>query len=155
MGANYTFGMLRIELMSWEQARERAAPLRLAVFVDEQGVPREIELDEHDAHCVHALALTPEGEAIGTGRLLPAEPHDGRPVGHIGRMAVRRDWRGCGAGAAILEQLVDAARARGDACIELSAQTHALGFYAAHDFVAYGEVYLEAGIEHQAMRREF
>ena len=145
--------MLRIELLDWNEARERASELRFAVFVAEQGVPREIELDEYDADCLHALAFSDEGTAIGTGRLLPAREEGGRRVSHIGRMAVRRDWRGCGAGAAILERLVEAARARGDSCIELSAQTHALGFYVAHDFEVLGEVYVEAGIEHRAMRR--
>jgi predicted GNAT family N-acyltransferase len=147
--------MFRIELLDWSEARERAAELRFAVFVEEQGVPREIELDALDAACVHALAYPEANDGvIGTGRLLPAEGQGGRRISHIGRMAVRRDWRGCGAGAAILERLVDAARARGDSAIELSAQTHALGFYLAHDFAVFGEVYSEAGIEHQAMRRE-
>jgi predicted GNAT family N-acyltransferase len=62
--------MVRIELMSWEEARAQSSPIRFTVFCEEQGVPREIELDEHDAACVHALAF--EGsKAVGTARLLP------------------------------------------------------------------------------------
>jgi predicted GNAT family N-acyltransferase len=136
--------MPRIELMSWERARELASPIRFEVFVQEQRVPAEIELDEYDALSVHAVAF--EGaRAIGTGRLLPD--------GHIGRMAILKDWRRRGIGAAILEALVDAARRRGDREIALSAQAHAVAFYRAYGFEPVGEVYEEAGIPHQAMVR--
>jgi len=135
--------MLRIELLDWDRAREEAAAIRFAVFVEEQGVPAEIEMDEADALSVHALAYH-GGEAVGTGRLLPDA--------HIGRMAVLKAWRGRGAGGLILARLLDAARARGDAVVRLSAQVHALGFYRAHGFEALGPVYQEAGIAHQAMR---
>lgn len=138
--------MIRIELLSWEAARSRAAPIRFEVFVEEQGVPREIELDEHDPLCLHALALDETGTAVGTGRLLPD--------GHIGRMAVRRTWRGRGIGGAILERLIEAARSRGDAEVALSAQVQAIEFYRAYGFAEEGERYVEAGIEHQAMRRK-
>jgi predicted GNAT family N-acyltransferase len=137
--------VFRIELCDWDKAREEASRIRFAVFVDEQKVPPEIEMDEHDAQCVHALAYARDGRAVGTGRLLPD--------GHIGRMAVAKDWRGRGVGAAILAALVDAARRRGDVEVALSAQTHALGFYRRHGFSPEGEVYEEAGIPHQAMRR--
>jgi len=137
--------MFRIELLSWEAARSRASEIRFEVFVAEQGVPREIELDEHDPLCVHALALDETGFAVGTGRLLPD--------GHIGRMAVRRTWRGHGVGGAILERLIDAARDRGEVEVALSAQVHALDFYRAYGFAEEGKPYVEAGIAHQAMRR--
>jgi predicted GNAT family N-acyltransferase len=137
--------MPRIELLPWSEARAPASRIRFAVFVEEQRVPPEIELDGMDQHCVHALAIAPDGSAIGTGRLLPD--------GHIGRMAVVKQWRGRGVGSAILEALVRAAASRGDARVVLSAQTHALEFYRRHGFVAEGEVYEEAGIPHQAMRR--
>jgi predicted GNAT family N-acyltransferase len=136
--------MLRIELMSWDRARAEASRIRFAVFVEEQRVPAEIELDEQDRACLHALAYL-EGNVVGTGRLLPD--------GHIGRMAVVRSCRGKGVGSAILRALVEAARARGDAAVALSAQTHALEFYRRHGFVEEGEVYEEAGIPHRAMRR--
>jgi len=151
----YTPRMFRIELLSWESARSAAAPIRFTVFVEEQQVPPSIELDAHDATSLHALARNAAGEVIGTGRLLPAEVHAGRRVGHIGRMAVLRGWRGRGAGGAILEALVDAARARGDTEAALSAQAHALAFYRVHEFVAEGEDYVEAGIMHRDMRRVF
>jgi predicted GNAT family N-acyltransferase len=137
--------MLRIALLDWKAAQAEAKRIRFAVFVEEQRVPAEIELDEHDAQCLHALAYAEE-RAIGTGRLLPD--------GHVGRMAVLKSWRGRGAGRAILRALVEAARRRGDRQVRLSAQVHALEFYRAEGFEPEGAVYEEAGIAHQAMRRQ-
>jgi predicted GNAT family N-acyltransferase len=136
--------MLTIELLSWEKARTHASPIRFSVFVEEQGVPREIELDEHDALCLHAVVFE-DGKAIATGRLLPD--------GHIGRMAVLKSWRGRGIGAAVLNELLKAALNRGHREVALSAQVHAVPFYRAHGFAPVGEEYLEAGIPHQAMKR--
>ena len=137
--------MLRIALLSWEDARAHAAPIRFAVFVEEQGVPREIELDEHEPHCVHAVAFQ-DDFPIATGRLLPD--------GHIGRMAVLKQWRGRGVGGLVLGILIERARERGDKAVALSSQVHAMAFYKAHGFVEEGGEYLEAGILHQAMRLE-
>jgi len=136
--------MARIELMDWQSARSFASPIRFEVFVREQRVPAEIELDENDALCVHAIAFDGE-HAVGTGRLLPD--------GHIGRMAVLQKWRGRGIGAAILQALIQAAARRGDREVALSAQVQAVGFYREHGFEPVGEVYQEAGIAHQAMVR--
>ena|SRR5437016_1017290 len=135
--------MLRIELAPWEKAKSQAQRIRVAVFVEEQGVPPELEMDEHDDRCMHALAFVGK-EAVGTGRLLRD--------GHIGRMAVLKPWRGRGVGAALLRALVQAARERGDGEVLLSAQVHALPFYRAHGFAPFGDIYEEAGIPHQAMR---
>ena len=136
--------MPRIELLDWENARDEASRIRTEVFVREQRVPAEIEMDEHDAACLHALAYV-DGRAVGTGRLLPD--------GHIGRMAVLRESRSSGVGSAILLRLIDEARRRGMREVRLSAQTHALGFYEEFGFRPEGKVFLEAGIPHQAMRR--
>lgn len=136
--------MPHIEVLSWEQARAHAAPIRFTVFVDEQGVPPEIELDDLDPRCLHALCFE-EGIPVGTGRLLPD--------GHIGRMAVLKAWRGRGIGGRILEVLVEEARRRGEREVALSAQVRAVAFYRAHGFVEEGGEYLEAGIRHQVMRK--
>ena len=133
-----------IELLSWEQARAHASPIRFTVFCEEQGVPREIELDENDAVSVHAVVFD-EGKPVATGRLLPD--------GHIGRMAVLKDWRNRGLGGLMLERLIEKARERGDKRIVLSAQVHAVPFYRAHGFVPQGSEYMEAGIRHQEMIR--
>lgn len=136
--------MLRIELLSWENARSRASSIRFEVFVKEQGVPAEIEVDEADAQSIHALAFH-DSQVVGTGRLLPD--------GHLGRMAVLKQFRGKGIGSALLVKLVEAAKQRGERTLALSAQVHAVDFYRAHGFQPQGEVYQEAGIPHQDMRR--
>jgi len=135
--------MLNIELLEWPKAQAEAQRIRFIVFVDEQRVPPELEMDEHDAASLHALVFS-DGKAVGTGRLLPD--------GHIGRMAVLKELRGRGAGRALLRALIGAARGRGDRDVVLNSQVHALGFYGAEGFEAEGPVYEEAGIPHQVMR---
>ena len=131
---------------SWAELGAAASAIRHAVFVGEQGVPVELELDDFDAISLHALAY--EGEtALGTGRLLPD--------GHIGRMAVRRTARGAGVGSMLLRSLMQQARLRGDAGVVLHAQLSARGFYERHGFAAEGAVFMDAGIEHIAMRQAF
>ena len=136
-----------IRLGDWATLGQDATAIRFEVFVDEQKVPAEIELDDMDAVCLHAVAYDEAGKAIGTGRLLPD--------GHIGRMAVRQPGRGTGVGGAILTLLMDKARERGDAAVVLNAQTVAAPFYARHGFVQLGEVFEEAGIAHVEMRLVF
>jgi len=132
--------------MTWEQAQPVAGPLRFAIFVGEQNVPAGIELDDLDASCVHAVAFDIDNKPIGTGRLLPD--------GHIGRMAVVKEWRRRGIGAEILETLVAEARKRGHAEVVLSAQLQAAEFYRNFGFVAEGKVFEDAGILHQQMRKK-
>ncbi|HEY8069554.1 MAG TPA: GNAT family N-acetyltransferase [Burkholderiales bacterium] len=138
--------MARVELMTWEQAQPVAGPLRFAIFVGEQNVPAGIELDDMDANCIHAVAFDVDGKAIGTGRLLPD--------GHVGRMAVVKEWRRRGIGAEILTALIEEARERGHAEVVLSAQLQAAEFYREHGFAAEGKVYEDAGILHQKMRKK-
>jgi predicted GNAT family N-acyltransferase len=135
---------IEVRLGAWIDLREEAAPIRYAVFVDEQKVPAEIELDDWDALSLHALALDAQGRVLGTGRLLPD--------GHIGRMAVLQSARGQGVGTALLRALLQAARARGDREVVLSAQTHAMPFYEKAGFIAEGDEYDDAGIPHRQMR---
>lgn len=139
-------GHVSIRLLEWDQAQNDALSLRYAVFVDEQAVPVELERDELDAVSLHAIAVAPDGSPLGTDRLLPD--------GHIGRMAVSRTARGRGIGGAILEALVGQARLAGHLQVVLSAQCHAQTFYASHGFVAQGDIYDDAGIDHILMVRK-
>lgn len=123
--------------------------LRTRVFVDEQGVPPEIEQDDRDAAAVHALSRDAESRLVATGRLLLGK--DGRAS--IGRMATDAAARGSGRGAAVLAELHRQAALRGVTEIELHAQVTARRFYERAGYVAVGEVYQEAGIEHVTMRR--
>ena len=135
-----------IRILSWSEALPLARPVREKVFVDEQKVPRELEWDEWDERCDHAVACDSGGRAIGTARLAP----DGR----LGRMAVLRECRGLGVGAALLEALLGRARERSLSRVTLHAQTHAAGFYRRFGFSERGGEFLEADIPHFEMTIE-
>lgn len=122
--------------------------LRHQVFVVGQDVPDWIERDELDAVADHVVALQ-DGELLATGRLVTRA--DG--TGVIGRMAVAAPARGQGVGAAVLRRLEQQAVERGLTDVELHAQLHARRFYDRAGYAPFGEVYLEAGIEHLSMRK--
>ncbi|MBN1092436.1 GNAT family N-acetyltransferase [Blastococcus sp. TML/M2B] len=128
------------------------AALRTRVFVEEQGVPPEIELDERDATAVHVHARDDAGRVVATGRLLL--PDDGGTTASLGRMAADASARGRGYGAAVLAELHRQAVLGGMTAIELHAQLTARGFYERAGYTAVGDEYLEAGIAHVTMRRE-
>jgi predicted GNAT family N-acyltransferase len=123
------------------------AALRTRVFVEEQGVPPEVERDAADATAVHAVSRDAAGRVVATGRLLE---RDGRAV--LGRMAVDAAARGHGHGAAVLAELHRQALARGLTEVELHAQVSARGFYERAGYTAVGGEYEEAGIVHVTMR---
>ena len=124
--------------------------LRHVVFVEGQGVPPELERDEQDERCDHAVALL-DGVAVGTGRLL-APTAGGTAT--VGRMAVAAGARGRGVGSAVLRRLEQRAAERGWTAVELHAQVHARGFYELAGYTPVGSTYLEAGIEHLTMRKQ-
>ena len=136
-----------IRIGDWTVLNKDAKTIRFEVFVEEQKVPAELEMDHMDAVCLHAVAYDAAGTPIGTGRLLPD--------GHIGRMAVRKGARGTGVGGALLRALMAQAKARGDRQVELSSQTHAAPFYQRHGFTIEGDEFFEAGIAHINMRHKF
>jgi predicted GNAT family N-acyltransferase len=135
----------RVEPADWSSDREALRAIREAVFIREQQVPVEEEWDALDPECRHVLARAADDRPIGTGRLTPHRS--------IGRMAVLADWRGRGVGAALLQALVDQARALQWDRVTLNAQVQAIGFYERFGFRAEGETFMEAGIEHRTMAR--
>jgi predicted GNAT family N-acyltransferase len=135
--------LFTIRIMAWPEALPHARPVRKNVFIEEQKVPREMEWDEWDDQCDHAVAFDVQDNPIGTARLLP----DGR----IGRMAVVKGWRGKGVGAALLRAMLDRARRRSMARAVLHAQVQAAGFYRRFGFSERGGEFLEAGIPHVEM----
>lgn len=135
---------IEIVLGHWHSLAGLAQPIRQKVFVQEQGISPDLEYDALDAVSLHAVARV-KGEPVGTGRLLPNA--------YIGRMAVLAAHRRSGVGARLLNELVHAARQRGDPRVELSAQAYVRRFYEAHGFIAEGEPYYEAGILHVHMTR--
>ncbi|MBV8359192.1 MAG: GNAT family N-acetyltransferase [Deltaproteobacteria bacterium] len=124
---------------------EQAWAIRRTIFIEEQHVPEEIEMDADDAHAFHALALD-GNKPVGCGRMVA---HDGYVK--IGRMAVLRERRGEGIGRKILIFLMDHAKQQGFGRAVLHAQLTAEGFYLKNGYIPEGEVFEEAGIMHRRM----
>ena len=135
----------RVETADYPAQQDLLHGVRHAVFVVEQNVPAELEIDALDPLSDHALALDVGGKAIGAGRLTPDR--------RIGRMAVLADWRGKGVGEALLQALIERARQHGWPEISLHAQLPAREFYARNGFLPEGVRFEEAGLQHQTMRR--
>jgi len=135
-----------VEVADWSHEGQRTAllNLRYTVFVQEQGVPEERERDELDGDCWHVLARDHAGVPIGCGRLTPEHK--------IGRMAVRKEWRGSGVGKGLLRELIGRARTQGWPEVALDAQVSAIGFYEREGFSAHGDVFDDAGLPHRTMR---
>jgi predicted GNAT family N-acyltransferase len=147
-------GAIEVCIVRTPDEMAEALAVRRAVFIEEQAVPETLEIDEHDGDpasvstAIHVL-IRSEGRPVATGRLLL----DGPPGenAHIGRVAVQREARGQGFGREVMRALQAEARARGLPGITLAAQLHAIGFYERLGYTAYGDVFLDAGIEHRWM----
>ncbi len=141
--------MVTVKTGAWSELGEHASAIRTAVFVEEQGIPLDMEWDEADKTAVHAVAYNGLGQPIGTGRLLQHAPGSAK----IGRMAVNRVLRGSSLGRELLNALVAQAEQRGDTEVLLHAQRSAEGFYARLGFAPRGEPFDEVEIPHIEMVR--
>ena len=133
----------KVSLARWPEDTDKLRQVRETVFIQEQKVPAELEWDGIDAECIHALALDQDGSPVGTGRLLRD--------GHIGRMAVLREWRSQGVGSRMMAVLMAEARRLHYPRLVLNAQVSAVPFYARFGFVTRGDEFEEAGIPHLEM----
>ena len=143
---------IEVKLVETEADLEGAINVRMRVFVVEQQIPAEEELDEADATATHAIALC-QGRVIGTGRMLVME-EDEEGTCRIGRMAVDQEWRRHGVGGRILECLEAEARVQGITTCLLHAQEYVKDFYAGHGYREQGEVFLEVDIPHVEMVKD-
>ena len=136
---------VQVRRVASQRELTKAFAIRLRVFVREQRVPAEIELDRDDQRAIHFLA-TSGGRAVGTARIV-MHGHNAK----IGRMAVLKSYRGRGAGAKLLKRAIATARRQHAATIYLHAQVAVIGFYEALGFCCTGSVFNEAGIAHRKM----
>lgn len=136
---------LTIQLVDWRASRDELLALRHTVFITEQQVPAELEEDEHDPEANHFMVRL-DGQLIGTGRLTGG--------GQIGRVAILADFRQRGYGQALMETIQTKAHQLGFKRVFLHAQLSALVFYQRLGFSAFGEVFDDAGIAHQAMDKQ-
>ena len=137
--------LFTVKPVYWQASQAQLRAIRAKVFIEEQGVPQELEWDGLDEHAYHVMALAADGTPIGTGRLLQD--------GHIGRVAVLQEWRGKGVGRALLDLLLVVANKMGYEEVKLNAQVRVVDFYLRRGFVAQGKEFMEAGIPHVAMAR--
>lgn len=133
---------VKVNRATWQADRRAIKAVRNEVFVREQAIPAALDFDGADPSCVHALARI-DGIAVGTGRL-----QDGC---HIGRIAVRKEYRRMGIGTAIVIALIEASRNAGFTSVYLNSRVSAAGFYERLGFVRVGAAFIEAGIEHFRM----
>ena len=129
-------------ISDYESNTEDICAIRYEVFVNEQNVPKELEIDGLDIEAKHVLAFVDE-VPIGTGRILSD--------GHIGRVAVLKNYRGIGIGKSIMKDLIKWAQDMSLEKVWLSSQWHAHSFYLDFGFVCVDEIYKEAGIDHIKM----
>jgi predicted GNAT family N-acyltransferase len=137
---------LEIFIKPWQEASQEAYLIRKEVFIQEQGVPEEMELDEFDPASKHALAYM-GALCVGTGRLVYLDNHHAQ----IGRMSVLSAFRNRGIGKAILTRLIALAKAEGVLTLILHSQVSVIPFYEKFGFIAKGAVYDEAEISHRNM----
>lgn len=133
----------RVRIVDWEDEASALRMIRTAVFIHEQRVPEVLEWDEFDIISMHVLAFNADGQPVGTVRLLPD--------GHIGRMAVLKEWRGIGIGRAMMLKVLEEISNRGIPKAILNAQTTAVRFYEKLGFQVHGKEFMDAGIPHVKM----
>lgn len=141
--------MVSLQSGDWAALGSAAAPLRHAIFVQEQGVPEAVERDAADATAHHVVARNRLGQAVGTGRLVALDARTGK----IGRMAVLPTVRGASVGQEMLRALLQQAQRMGLQEAVLHAQSPVVEFYRRLGFEVASEPFEEAGIEHRIMRR--
>ena len=139
-----------VKLVEPEEEMEGALSVRFRVFVAEQNVPMDEELDEFDSSATHAIVLS-QGEVVATGRVVYGNEDS---AARIGRMAVDMEWRRKGIGGRLLTFLEEEAATQGVSTYILNAQEYVKDFYASHGYVERGETFLEANIVHILMRKE-
>jgi predicted GNAT family N-acyltransferase len=134
---------LEINTVDWHDKQDALQAIRKSVFIDEQHVPKELEWDGRDTECTHFLASY-NSIPVATARLTPD--------GQIGRMAVLKEYRGRGIGSQLLIAVLEQAKHAGYQQVFLHAQVNVIAFYLQHGFIAEGDVFIDAGIEHRSMR---
>ncbi len=134
-----------------EDLYQECLKIRFEVFVSEQEVPEEEEIDKYEADCEHFLVVM-DSQYVGTARYRRKDPNDN--VVKIERVAVVKPYRGEGVGRALMQHVHEVAKASGYTHAELGAQIQAVPFYSSLGYEKISDMFLDAGIEHFMMRKE-
>lgn len=146
-----TIDALQLQQKTWCDCADLISQVREQVFVQEQGIAPSLVWDDKDSTCRHYL-LTAKDRTTGATIPLAAARVDAD--GKLGRMAVVQPRRALGLGQILLRYIIAAERELGTQSLYLHAQQDAIAFYKAANFVCYGDIFIEADIPHQAMRRQ-
>ena len=136
---------IRCKIVESEVELKQAFALRIEVFVEEQKVPPDLELDELDQSAIHMIA-SQDGKVVGCGRIVMTGEH-----AHIGRVAVKKTYRNQGVGKQLMLAMIEMAKEKGASEIILHAQVQVIPFYESLGFTGHGDIFLDAGIDHLEM----
>ncbi|MGG6797782.1 UNVERIFIED_CONTAM: GNAT family N-acetyltransferase [Streptococcus canis] len=128
-----------------------AVKIRRQVFIAEQGVPAQLEIDRDEAYCLHFVLYDDKGKPCATCRLLPNPNHK---TVTLQRMAVLKSYRGQTLGQQLMTYVLKYAKQQEIERVTLHAQLTAKTFYAKLGFQEEGEIFDEAGIEHITMTQK-
>jgi len=129
-----------------QQQLEEAFLIRKKVFVEEQNVSLEEEIDQYEEDATHFLLYSDQDQPIGAGRFRVIDE-----FGKVERICVLTEQRGTGAGKHIMESIEAYAHEAGINKLKLNAQTHAIPFYEKLGYEIVSEEFLDAGIPHRTM----
>ena len=141
---NY-LSLSQIIILNWDQAQSLVRPLREAVFINEQGIPEDLEWDDIDQNARHIVIML-KNKVIGCARLIVLNQ-----VLHLQRMAITKIFRNLGLGSRLINHSIAIARKKKLVEIKISAQVTVMLFYQKKGFKPLGQIYMEAGIPHQEM----
>ena len=136
---------IKIKIVDYKTFFDDIRSIRFKVFVEEQNVPKELEIDELDEKAIHVLCYQ-DDKPIATGRIVPTD-------GHIGRIAVLKEYRGRYIGFMIMIFLIEKAKELNLPNVWLASQLYAKEFYVKLGFSEYGEIFYDAGIKHINMKK--
>jgi predicted GNAT family N-acyltransferase len=138
---------VEVKIVTNEQELADAFEVRKTVFIHEQNVPEEEEIDQFESDSVH-FVLYDDGKAAGAGRFRVL---DG--IGKVERICVLKENRKTGAGVAVMNKIEEYANSKGISTLKLNAQTHAIPFYSKLGYETVSEEFLDAGIPHKTMKK--
>ena len=139
---------MEVKIVNSEQELADAFEVRKTVFIHEQNVPEEEEIDQFESDSVHFVLYDDNGKAAGAGRFRVL---DG--IGKVERICVLIENRKTGAGIAVMNKIEEYAKSQGISSLKLNAQTHAIPFYSRLGYVTVSEEFMDAGIPHKTMKK--
>lgn len=139
---------MEVKIVNNEQELAEAFEVRKTVFIHEQNVPEEEEIDQYESDSIHFVLYDDNRKAAGAGRFRVL---DG--IGKVERICVLKENRKTGAGVAVMNKIEEYAKSQGISTLKLNAQTHAIPFYSRLGYETVSEEFMDAGIPHKTMKK--